>query len=164
MSLRDKTNGRDGADESVWRPFQASLHSPPLSLMSDTLPLTRVSKSFAALSKNQTLIQMKRALYPWVLLFCEAQSKQITFSTFSKYLPPQSPTKSLPTQIVIIDEVGEEETPYLSCWAFTTFGGSLGEKIKLFVFYNSSFYFSFVVVCEHKNMVLARGASSLTFM
>ena len=61
MSLRDKTNGRDGADESVWRPFQASLHSPPLSLMSDTLPLTRVSKSFAALSKNQTLIQMKRA-------------------------------------------------------------------------------------------------------
>ena len=45
MSLRDKTNGRDGADESVWRPFQASLHSPPLSLMSDTLPLTRVSKS-----------------------------------------------------------------------------------------------------------------------
>ena len=59
--MRDKTNGRDGADESVWRPFQASLHSPPLSLMSDTLPLTRVSKSFAAIfSAIKSFIQTNK--------------------------------------------------------------------------------------------------------
>ena len=52
MSLRDKTNGRDGADESVWRPFQASLHSPPLSLMSDTLPLTSFEKFCRCVKKS----------------------------------------------------------------------------------------------------------------
>ena len=65
MSLRDKTNGRDGADESVWRPFQASLHSPPLSLMSDTLARTDQSfKKVCSCVKKSNLDTDEKSFIP----------------------------------------------------------------------------------------------------
>ena len=63
--MRDKTNGRDGADESVWRPFQASLHSPPLSLMSDTLARTDQSfKKFCRCVKKSNLDNGEKSFIP----------------------------------------------------------------------------------------------------